>query len=355
MSKALKIKNKEEKRFNESGRIEYLDIARGIAIILMIVGHVVDFNWKRDLIFSFHMPLFVIISGMFYKEKNFKDFLANTIKKLILPYVIVILITDSIRAFAIDNKIDIVLLLKNYIKQLLYSYSYLKVKTNVEPIGVLWFFPFLAIIRIIFYALKKICKEDDILLGVGCLLISYVGYILGIKEKWMLFSADVALSCIILYYIGYIFNKKNILNSILHNKKLLLIVLLIWILGIKFGSIELAVRKYPGGLYSFVTAICGTIMVLKVSMIIEHNTKLLTKVLSWFGKNSMYILLIHHMEFSLIYYDRLFNGILNRKRLYKLVVVLTKIGIGTIGTLIIINIKKSSTQIKKYIKNRCTT
>lgn len=38
-------------------RVKYFDIARGIAIILMIVGHTLDFGWKRNLIFSFHMPL----------------------------------------------------------------------------------------------------------------------------------------------------------------------------------------------------------------------------------------------------------------------------------------------------------
>ena len=172
---------------------------------------------------------------------------------------------------------------------------------------------------------------------------------------WLVFSIDVALSCVIFYYMGYIFNKKKFLDNILNNKKLLLIVLLIWMLGIKFGCIELAVRKYPGGLFSFITAICGTIGVLKISMIIEQKTKFIAKTLAWFGKNSMYILLIHYMEISLINYDKLFKIIINKKSLYKLIVSLTKIGIGTIGTLIISYINKSNTKIKNYIKNRCIT
>lgn len=48
-------------------RIDYLDIARGIAIILMIIGHVVS-GYKRVIIFSFHMPLFIIISGIFLNQ-----------------------------------------------------------------------------------------------------------------------------------------------------------------------------------------------------------------------------------------------------------------------------------------------
>lgn len=319
----------------------------------MIIGHVVDFGWKRNIIFSFHMPLFIIISGMFYREKNFKDYIVNIIKKLILPYIVVLLITDFVKAIAIDNNINIFLLLKNYIKQILYSYSYLKVKTNVQPIDVLWFFPFLATVRVIFYILKKICKEDDVLLGLFCLLISYLGYILGIKEKWLLFSADVALSCMILYYMGYIIYKYKILDKILKNKKLLCVISLIWALGIKFGCIELAVRKYPGGLFSFIVAICGTIITLKISMIIEHRAKIISKVLAWFGRNSMYILLIHYMERTLILYDNILSNIANKKTLYKLLKIIIKMEIVTLGTLSINYISKFIMRTTKYDgKNR---
>lgn len=45
-----------------SKRIEWVDIAKGIAIILMVVGHEIGGN-ARIFIFSFHMPLFFILSG----------------------------------------------------------------------------------------------------------------------------------------------------------------------------------------------------------------------------------------------------------------------------------------------------
>ncbi len=47
-------------------RINYIDIARGIAIILMILGHIVPPGTIRKIIFSFHMPLFVIVIGYFF-------------------------------------------------------------------------------------------------------------------------------------------------------------------------------------------------------------------------------------------------------------------------------------------------
>ena len=51
-----------------------IDIAKGVGIILVVFGHdTLCPSIIRNVIFSFHMPLFFILSGYFYKDKNFKD------------------------------------------------------------------------------------------------------------------------------------------------------------------------------------------------------------------------------------------------------------------------------------------
>ena len=51
-----------------SKRIEYLDIAKGIGILLVVLGHN-DFEvisvFVQRLIYSFHMPLFFFLCGLF--------------------------------------------------------------------------------------------------------------------------------------------------------------------------------------------------------------------------------------------------------------------------------------------------
>ena len=62
---------------------------KGIAIVLMIVGHLSTFGYR--LIYSFHMPLFFIIAGYLHSRievsnrRLIKDF-----KRLILPYIITV-------------------------------------------------------------------------------------------------------------------------------------------------------------------------------------------------------------------------------------------------------------------------
>lgn len=52
-------------------RIEYIDIAKGIGILLVIAGHLFAYRGPISRwIFSFHMPLFFILSGICYKMNS---------------------------------------------------------------------------------------------------------------------------------------------------------------------------------------------------------------------------------------------------------------------------------------------
>ena len=76
-------------------RVEYVDIAKGIGIILVVMGHN-DFAlispFAHKLIYSFHMPMFFFMSGMFFKpDLPFLNFLQNRFRKLLKPFLFMIL------------------------------------------------------------------------------------------------------------------------------------------------------------------------------------------------------------------------------------------------------------------------
>ena len=83
-------------------RIAYIDNLKGFAILLVVIGHIIQFLYCPDkfdsniifrFIYSFHMPLFVIVAGMFYKKKPIKDLVWGGIKTLIIPFYIVALLS----------------------------------------------------------------------------------------------------------------------------------------------------------------------------------------------------------------------------------------------------------------------
>lgn len=85
----------------DNERLIYIDIARAIAILAVVVGHINQFY--RDsfglshpvilaFIYTFHMPLFFIISGILFSENTFKNksfmtFLIGILKSLLIPYL----------------------------------------------------------------------------------------------------------------------------------------------------------------------------------------------------------------------------------------------------------------------------
>ena len=74
----------------KANRIEWLDVAKGIVIILMILGHTSIPHYVSNVIFSFHMPFFFLASGLTTKFHifSFDRFSRNKLKTLGIPFVI---------------------------------------------------------------------------------------------------------------------------------------------------------------------------------------------------------------------------------------------------------------------------
>lgn len=81
-------------------RIEYFDISKGIAILLVILGHCLYFsiykhpsiskNGIMSIITSIHMPVFIFISGVFSKNIGvLKSFWIKKLKQLLLPLIFI--------------------------------------------------------------------------------------------------------------------------------------------------------------------------------------------------------------------------------------------------------------------------
>lgn len=100
----VSTKNIQKKKFLENKkRIDYFDIAKGIGILLMIIGHMdlKKYPLINHFIYSFHMPLFFVISGYFFKVKEDKICIKSIINKLIKPYIITCLFIILIQVFKV--------------------------------------------------------------------------------------------------------------------------------------------------------------------------------------------------------------------------------------------------------------
>ena len=93
-------------------RIVFLDIAKAICIILVVVGHYMPDNspmWYvmlNKVIYTFHMPLFMFVSGYVYiatkKDISYGSFLMKKVKRLMIPYFTTSVIVITIKLLTQD-------------------------------------------------------------------------------------------------------------------------------------------------------------------------------------------------------------------------------------------------------------
>lgn len=85
-----------------------IDILKGIGIILVVIGHNSS-GVLRNFIYTFHMPLFFIISGFLFSKKNIKDYLMNSFQRLLIPYFLflILLSLPLIISTCITNKYEL--------------------------------------------------------------------------------------------------------------------------------------------------------------------------------------------------------------------------------------------------------
>lgn len=71
----------------KSEQWKWVDIAKGIGIILVFLGHFNIPDTLRAEIYTFHMPLFFFLSGVVFNgHKPINRFLGDEAKRMIVPY-----------------------------------------------------------------------------------------------------------------------------------------------------------------------------------------------------------------------------------------------------------------------------
>lgn len=79
-----------------SERDTFFDCVKGIGILLVLLGHTLPAeSFLRRVIYSFHMPLFFIVSGFFFKSKlnkTFPEVVKTVLITILIPYVFFLLV-----------------------------------------------------------------------------------------------------------------------------------------------------------------------------------------------------------------------------------------------------------------------
>lgn len=277
-------------------RIASIDIAKGLGILLVVLGHQIDY-FHADIpgaysfIYLFHVPLFFFLSGLFFREN---ESLWNCFKKkfvrLFVPYLlanVLFFFVEMVRVWKLGTAYD---------GDLGWKDLWLAC-AGLWPVPSMfsrptWFILVLFRITLLYKLIQLACCGRKWLMAVVCVTIGIAGACIG-YGNFMIGQTMVALPFLCLGHLcGAQFVEDERIFGVRTSIAGILIALpLLWIISLHQQT-NIAVNVYGNVALMFVGALLGILMVLWISKLAEKLPQV-TKLLSEVGKYTLSILVWH--------------------------------------------------------------
>lgn len=274
-------------------RLEWLDIAKGIGILLVVLSHCLNIGEEAfQLIFTFHMPMFFALSGYVFNENEpFNILVKKKAKTLLLPFALFFLLGLIVTLVIPEWKVGFTL---SGLKQDLWLAN-----PNSVHNSSIWYLVCLFFVVLLFHVISKLPAWLQFL----CLLICYAVGIQYSKAPFAFMgygrlplNLDVLPVAVVFFALGYyakVCNTIQILTASIWREIIAGVasgigVYYIWkqngyvnLHGLSFGSAELYLL---GGCL-------GTLAIVGISSLISRVRGSVVKhVLIWYGRHSLTIL-----------------------------------------------------------------
>ena len=273
--------------------------SKAIGIILMVIGHSGPPIYIRDVIYSFHMPLFFILSGYCFKESHFghpTEFICKKIKNLYLPYVKWSVIVVTIHFFLMQFQAYSGLFNGEYyydlycwIKQVLFII--LTMSKTPTILGGLWFLKSLLLASIMaLFVLKYV--QNFYMRYMILLLPLFLVKFLNISNSIVDIISLAILSTV--FFITGVFFK----GKVFHVKYIPIMCIIVVFCGFFFPAEMSTVSHIT--LFPFIlSGICGSLTVMFFCSKINCRNSYFVEWLNFIGNNTLYILIWHMLIFKL--------------------------------------------------------
>lgn len=227
-------------------RMYYIDMLKGIAIALVVLGHNSFHDYATQAIYLFHMPLFFVISGFLDRLEGitFGDYVRKKLRRLMYPYITfgILIILYNTLFDALSGNRSLIKLGKRIAA---FVYGNQIWDNNSEYIGTLWFLVGLFCSSIIAYGIYRISDKSRVKLflfsGISMLAGVGMGVIKNRYQVRLPWCLDVAFMGGLFYLAGYYWCQKwqDKMNKLYQG-------LLLLIAGFLLGIANLVYMKLSG-------------------------------------------------------------------------------------------------------------
>lgn len=279
-----------------SSKNNYISIAKALGIILMVVGHSGCPTAIGKFIYLFHMPLFFICSGYFFKDisdrNSLSSFYKKRIKGLYLPYLkwslLFLFLHNLFRYLHITE--SVIYQKEDYIRQFIKLIAMTDYELLIRPF---WFikellFASMIVATISFFFSRLSIKKRSGLLFVIALISSVISKLL--PPIPLIGDCSVLCLSILYYYTGILIYKYKQYIPLTHT--ILILTFIIVLSGSIFfnGTIDMRFTNVYNQIPYYLLSITGIIMILCISKKLE---KLNNSLLYYIGNHTMPILALN--------------------------------------------------------------
>lgn len=296
---------------SQSKRIAWVDYAKAIAIIGIIVGHFAPYfshvlTWAHplcELMYSFHVAAFFLLSGYTTKQGIMPARkIASFAKTCFLPYLVAGILSIAVCMVFTPNKNPVewgaALLYASgaYNGELVAGYPF-----GAAVIGAVWFLPALFFGKLVSTSISKLPSPVQ-------LLITAVLFVIGYKTASILFLPfDIQQAMCASWWItcGMVMSKTKLfadrgiartsivaITAVVGIAYMALLWLEIWREPMYCNS------TYPNGLLDMLGTTCATVFVMLLAQLCEMLPKTLQRGIDWVGKNTLPIFCWHAVSIA---------------------------------------------------------
>lgn len=288
-------------------------ILQAIGIILVVLGHKGGISLATDWFppYSFHIPLFIFISGYFYKtnyEECIWKFILKKIKKLLVPYFVWNIIYGCI--IFILKKYNVV----NYGDDM--SFNTLFIRPWIDGHQFVfnipaWFVITLFLIQISYICMRKILSfiklDNEIIIMMLLLAMGYLSILRsnnGYSYGWNLTFVKV-LFLMPFYQMGYIYNRYLEQRDNMSNYMYFMCIFIVQFFLIKkYNNINFTVAwcndfNRENLFLPYITSATGIMFWLRISKILVPSLRSCKKI-QYLGNNTWTVMMHHLFIFFII-------------------------------------------------------
>ena len=282
----------------ESARLRSIDIARGIGILSIIAGHFGIPAIVR-VVFTFHIPVFYLITGYFMKEEAVPLFLRKKAETLLLPYMITCMAVVVLQGItALFNSRRVAGTLWIWIKAGFYGAgSSYHLPESFTPIGAVWF------LWATFWGsllMQIVLRRNQVMQAVWTAVLFAFGYLTAHKFLWLPFDIQPGCCAVLYMYAGYIAgkNEDRIKKWV---KKAWPAAFFVWFAFIyTFTSFALVRCDYGKGAIDIAASLGAAHCIFFLSEMLDRAGGRTADVLDHIGRCSLVILCVHLVEMDLV-------------------------------------------------------